>query len=63
MKTINWQTAAATNDAGSRAEALALADRLALAWRQSSQATAGYHCSHMKHPGCSDQRFLRKTAR
>ena len=63
MKTVNWKTAAATNDAGSRAEARALADRLASTWKQSSQATAGYHCNHRTHPDYSGRKFSQKPGR
>jgi hypothetical protein len=54
---VSWQTVAATNDAGSRAAASALANRLAAAWKESSQVTADYRYSRMKRPDYWDQKF------
>ena len=63
MKNINWKTVAATNDAGSPAEALLLADRLALIWKESSRVAADYRYTRKTHPGYSDRIFSQKMAR
>ena len=54
---INWQTIVATNDAGSPAEASALADRLAAAWKESSQVMVDYRYNRMTLQDCGGQRF------
>ena len=56
---INWQTIAATNDADSPAAALALADRLAVVWKESSQVAVDHHYNRKTHQDCLDQKFLR----
>jgi hypothetical protein len=57
MQKISWQTVAATNDADSQAAALALANRLAQAWKESNRAAGDYRCSRTKHRDYWDQRF------
>lgn len=59
MQKINWKTTAATNDADSPEAALALANRLAEAWKGSSQATEDYHYSHKKRRDYEGRKLLR----